>query len=1550
DSEVRLTDLDKATAKCNQLQELLQSKDAEIAILRRQNNELQRAVVEYRSKPNDLQTQQHILLHQDHEQHHHQRQRRRSNGSSQDDEGGGFFWDPQPNTTTSGSRGSSKAQIKALQEQLEQAALRIQQLEAENSRRETMNTSNMKDDTNFKEEGPSQKTDILRAKQDVMNRIIQIGEKSREAERNARQLHQDEQTLVNDFRTAVSKLASAEQSELVRSALIALESENERLHTEYKEKSDSEGFDAEGKAGVEAQLRQRIQQLESDNEGLSASIDELDKQHAESIERVLSLKEELQKKHHSLQSAYEHLYVEYSQLQTKLESLQQQQLPDTSSQQVSTTESTDSSAQTSSVSRSDAVVEAVPTIAEKQTETDLDLPTQTQTSSIVTLDKATVTDEQVVPSVPPPSAQSTAQSELTIVEDILKNSPLEETSNEDSLFIRLARQYVELRWRKEAAERKLTEQGQELKETQQLRDSLQLECEDLQQNVESLLVQLQHLKSSLPSIPEASEERVASLESETESLLEKLRISRESQRRLRTELSDIRSSLASSDQQADLVVKLDALILDAEEDEQEEADDRRPIGSDQDDGPALRRRIETLEGELRVSLERCKGLDESIELIEELKLDLDNARRELKIATSNARRLDNSLSALQEAKQELESDNEMLAREKEQLESDLETLRHSAHDATELMEQLRTANADKADLEYDIGNMRRELDAALARAEQLERENERQVKHAEKLAEQLADAQNDSHDKLEMLDTELGLIKQELDVSRKELEDTRIELERLKTEREEHVLKGTELSSFEIDISSLRNEKLEMERTIEKLESQAESLRPELARLESGIASLQKEKLELESVLTIAHTRKAELERELEQLEQRANALKPEISNLEQSISTLRNEKSQLETEKEALSPELASLEVIVSSLRSERLELDTELEQIRGEKEKLEKEIEQLKSQSDVLKSELASLENVSTSLRGEKLQLEAAIEQTQRSTEVSEKILHKTSNEESLQERSSGDGQDASAAKELEQQLRDELEKLKKQTEKDREAAAMARETVDKLSQIICGKDTELTENKAALDALSAERDELVKLVQDKHAESLRYHSEIQRLNQLLAETSARLEAEQRTNAEATRENESQLMWARNELEVAKQRLNEHEASAEPGRCGTPEHAFLGRQVEELGEKSRTIEAAMLQEQSFTRQLREQLAEAQLREAQTLKELERLRSHLVEVEQSHNEEALQSQEIQASLEARLAVAEDKLKNSSSVYTSASVRANQQIETLQQQLALVAQQRDELQNKISAAEDRLLSYTASLTNLQLVLEQFQRDKEKDIQSATEKLRNELQESYKSQDDLKDEISNLKDQLSEAKECLRAASRLTEQLEKKSERIEQLNQEVSKLTELVNTSDQRIQEANKCGEGKVDRSLVKNLLLGYISSPSNDKSSVLRVFANVLDFNDVEREKSGLNSSAAKNSWFSSMVNSSSSSSKEQEASLSSAFVKFLESESQPKPQLPALPISNSSITRPGHSRQHSSSSTQSTLLLTNVALPTFPDFVPARNTGSILKEVLKDS
>lgn len=59
------------------------------------------------------------------------------------------------------------------------------------------------------------------------------------------------------------------------------------------------------------------------------------------------------------------------------------------------------------------------------------------------------------------------------------------------------------------------------------------------------------------------------------------------------------------------------------------------------------------------------------------------------------------------------------------------------------------------------------------------------------------------------------------------------------------------------------------------------------------------------------------------------------------------------------------------------------------------------------------------------------------------------------------------------------------------------------------------------------------------------------------------------------------------------------------------------------------------------------------------------------------------------------------------------SIRANQQAETLQTQLNLMSQQRDELLAKMSDTEDKYNRQVAALTNLQCALEQFQRGESK---------------------------------------------------------------------------------------------------------------------------------------------------------------------------------------------------------------------------------------------
>ncbi|KAJ9580383.1 hypothetical protein L9F63_003959, partial [Diploptera punctata] len=162
------------------------------------------------------------------------------------------------------------------------------------------------------------------------------------------------------------------------------------------------------------------------------------------------------------------------------------------------------------------------------------------------------------------------------------------------------------------------------------------------------------------------------------------------------------------------------------------------------------------------------------------------------------------------------------------------------------------------------------------------------------------------------------------------------------------------------------------------------------------------------------------------------------------------------------------------------------------------------------------------------------------------------------------------------------------------------------------------------------------------------------------------------------------------------------------------------------------------------------------------------------------------------------------------------------------------------------------------------------------------------------------EIANLQVQLLEAKEGLSAGVRLGEQLEKKSETITSLREEVNRLIVELQAAEGQVQSASLNVEGKIDRHLVKNLVLGYLIAAPNTRSEVLRVVATVLDFNQEERDRIGLDS--ASSGWFKNLLQPGKPPTNMQ--SLSEAFVRFLENESRPQPQLRLLPEGQESNSR----------------------------------------------
>lgn len=463
-------------------------------------------------------------------------------------------------------------------------------------------------------------------------------------------------------------------------------------------------------------------------------------------------------------------------------------------------------------------------------------------------------------------------------------------------------------------------------------------------------------------------------------------------------------------------------------------------------------------------------------------------------------------------------------------------------------------------------------------------------------------------------------------------------------------------------------------------------------------------------------------------------------------------------------------------------------------------------------------------------------------------------------------------------------------------------------------------------------------------------KYAEDITRLQQELALMCQSLQnqnqAESQTEVLATQEESNQLQAQQTELQFPKDNLKPGEQLHVQQHRRTRSDAFFESppRNDDSNLEVERLKISLQQEQSKYKSLHNEHQELKEKESSLRKELERLRIHLVEVEDHYTAEAVESERTISEFKSKLNAAEEQLKNSSTIYKSNNVRANQHLESLQSQIKLISVQRDDLQAKLSAAEDEVQKHAASLTSLQIVLEQFQQDKEREIEGIITKYEYQIQLSHRRFKEFETEIESLKRQLADAKNGLNAASRLGEQLDKKSQQIAQLEEELRRLKEDTKDMEGRLSVANQSNIGKIDKSLIKNLVVGYISSPQPDrKSQVLRIMASVLDFNQDERNKLGVDN--VNSGWLSNLLHPKSDHAQNTQ-SLSEAFIRFLESESRPQLHMKLLP-EQSQAEKPGSSSR--TSPKPSPILMSEFVLPTFNSSHAAEST-SILKDVLRDS
>ncbi|XP_064148951.1 thyroid receptor-interacting protein 11 isoform X4 [Loxodonta africana] len=320
-----------------------------------------------------------------------------------------------------------------------------------------------------------------------------------------------------------------------------------------------------------------------------------------------------------------------------------------------------------------------------------------------------------------------------------------------------------------------------------------------------------------------------------------------------------------------------------------------------------------------------------------------------------------------------------------------------------------------------------------------------------------------------------------------------------------------------------------------------------------------------------------------------------------------------------------------------------------------------------------------------------------------------------------------------------------------------------------------------------------------------------------------------------------------------------------------------------------------------------KEQVQHLRDKELRLNQELERLRNHLLESEDSYTREALAAEDREAKLRKKVTALEEKLVSSSNAMENASHQASVQVESLQEQLNVVSKQRDETALQLSVSQEQVKQYALSLANLQMVLEHFQQEEKALYSAELEKQKQLVTEWKKKAENMEGKLISLQERLDEANAALDSASRLTEQLDLKEEQIEELKKQNELRKEMLDDVQRKLMDLVNSTEGRVDRVLMRNLFVGHFHTPKNKRHEVLRLMGSILGIKREEMEQLLNEDQGGVTRWMTGWLGGGSKSVPNTplrpnqqsvfNSSFSELFVKFLETESHPSVPPPKLSV-----------------------------------------------------
>ncbi|VIO92288.1 Uncharacterized protein BM_BM7286 [Brugia malayi] len=282
-------------------------------------------------------------------------------------------------------------------------------------------------------------------------------------------------------------------------------------------------------------------------------------------------------------------------------------------------------------------------------------------------------------------------------------------------------------------------------------------------------------------------------------------------------------------------------------------------------------------------------------------------------------------------------------------------------------------------------------------------------------------------------------------------------------------------------------------------------------------------------------------------------------------------------------------------------------------------------------------------------------------------------------------------------------------------------------------------------------------------------------------------------------------------------------------------------------------------------------------------LRECERLRNHLLVMEETSTKEALAGEERETELRQRIRILEQKTEESADSVIESANAYERQITELTDELDLMRNEKISIVDRLREREKTLADTKVALSNLQNVL----RDIGVDHEAQVLQYENTIAELKKSMENLNLEIVQFK----RTQETIEAEKQLLEN------RTVYLKEEIIKKNAMIEELEASLEEHAQVAVASVssytiDDQVLRQLFMSYFTADKDKQPEIAVLLASVLGYSQEEIAKINAANHSSSRGWFGF---GGSSKLPQQNISLAEQFVRFLEKESLITPH--SLPV-----------------------------------------------------